>query len=1410
MVVAHSPLICSFAMALAGLLLVSVGVAAQPGPTITTLDGSPVNGSVVRSSASVAIGVDGLPILSYVEQNGLKVIKCGNTACTGPNTVTTVDPYTVTDDWLYSNPSIAIGADGLPVISYDVGWKQTLNVAKCPNAACTGASTITTLALEGGSDTSIAIGADGLPVISFLGRDSEQQAVLKVAKCANAACTGTSTITSVDDPPNVDFGDNVGYGSSIAIGADGLPVIGYTDFYGRLRVARCVNAACTGTSTVTIAEVTVYPAPGSGNPSVAIAAGGLPVISYVGSDGTTATLKVMACANAACNSASTVATVVDDPAHWVGLGTSIAIPADGLPVIGYHDDTIQALKVVKCTDAACTTAGTITTVDDPADGHLVGLLPSIAIGADGLPIISYYDDTANAVKVAKCWTADCQATGATTRRLSVSLAGPGSGTVSSMAPAGAIACGATCDALVQAATPVTLTAAAAPGSTFTGWHRPDCPGVGACTVVMTVDTPVTATFEITTHPVPGGPTIATVDFGDAAETSVAIGSDGLPLIAYAQGDGFNNYALKAAKCADAACIGASTITTVDAHGGFGVSIALGTDGLPVISYTNRPALSSGGTLKVAKCANPACTGPSIITAVAMDVSGETSIAVGSDGLPVIGYTDYPAWTLRVAKCANEACTGTSTITVVDTPSSSSSLGEVSIAVGADGLPVVSYDDEMAGMLKVAKCANAACTGTSTITIVDDSSGGWWSSIAIGADGLPVISYGDYGAGALKVAKCANAACTGTSTITTVDEPPHRVGWNTSIAVGPDGLPLITYDDASGPLKVAKCANPACTGASTISSVDPGEQQGARATAIGPDGLPLITLSSSSSLKVVKCTTPTCQPGVAATYSLSVVKAGTGSGTVSSSTPGGALACGMTCVASFNPGTVATLVAVASTGSVFTGWSGAGCSGRGACTVTTTADRVVTATFAVATQSVPGGPTVTTVDAPPGGAGGSTSIAVGADGLPVISYRDDAARGLKVAKCANAACTGASTVTVVDDPANDVGWYSSIAVGADGLPVISYHDQTAFALKVARCVNPTCTGTSTITTVDATGGWYSSIAVGADGLPVISYSGSGLKVAKCADAACTGTSTITTVDLDGGGYTSIAIGADGFPIISFVDERAGALKVAKCANVVCTGPITITTVDGPPLRRVEEYTSIAVGPDGLPVIAYMASDTKGTALRVARCVNPACTGTSTITVVDDPAHVNSVGAYPAIAIGADGFPVISYQDQTAGTLKVARCHNGACTGASTITVVDGPGFSNNFNSVGTYTSIAIGADGFPVIAYQDDTAATLKVARCWTATCRSGEEATARLAVERAGTGGGAVSSTTPAGAIACGATCDASFDVGTMVTLARHALCRFALHRVGARGLPGNGYLHPDDDRRHHRDCDLRPGRNRR
>ena len=112
----------------------------------------------------------------------------------------------------------------------------------------------------------------------------------------------------------------------------------------------------------------------------------------------------------------------------------------------------------------------------------------------------------------------------------------------------------------------------------------------------------------------------------------------------------------------------------------------------------------------------------------------------------------------------------------------------------------------------------------------------------------------------------------------------------------------------------------------------------------------------------------------------------------------------------------------------------------------------------------------------------------------------------MAKCVNAACTGASTLTTVDSGGNVVGQFTSITLGADGLPVISYYDLISGDLRVAKCVIAACTGASTRTTVDSAGnvGLYTSITLGADGRPVISYfdnTNFHLKVAKCTSATC---------------------------------------------------------------------------------------------------------------------------------------------------------------------------------------------------------------------------------------------------------------------------------------------------------------------
>lgn len=84
-----------------------------------------------------------------------------------------------------------------------------------------------------------------------------------------------------------------------------------------------------------------------------------------------------------------------------------------------------------------------------------------------------------------------------TPELTISYAGSGQGSVVSH-PNG-IDCGSDCAHAYEPGTPVTLTAAPAAHSIFTGWSGA-CSGTGTCTVTMRTDRAVTANFELTPEP----------------------------------------------------------------------------------------------------------------------------------------------------------------------------------------------------------------------------------------------------------------------------------------------------------------------------------------------------------------------------------------------------------------------------------------------------------------------------------------------------------------------------------------------------------------------------------------------------------------------------------------------------------------------------------------------------------------------------------------------------------------------------------------------------------------------------------------------------------------------------------------------------------------------------------------------
>jgi len=131
---------------------------------------------------------------------------------------------------------------------------------------------------------------------------------------------------------------------------------------------------------------------------------------------------------------------------------------------------------------------------------------------------------------------------------------------------------------------------------------------------------------------------------------LAIGPDNKVVIAYA--DGSNNQ-LGYAHCGDASC-SAQSITAVDNVTVSGISLTIGSDQRPIISYFD----SDNNQLKFVHCDSPDCTDPVsvVVDDSSASVGQHSEVTIGTDGLPIISYTDWDNHTLRLAHCASRSCT----------------------------------------------------------------------------------------------------------------------------------------------------------------------------------------------------------------------------------------------------------------------------------------------------------------------------------------------------------------------------------------------------------------------------------------------------------------------------------------------------------------------------------------------------------------------------------------------------------------------------------------------------------------------------------------------------------------------------------------------------------------------------------
>ncbi|MGH2857077.1 MAG: InlB B-repeat-containing protein, partial [Solirubrobacteraceae bacterium] len=254
---------------------------------------------------------------------------------------------------------------------------------------------------------------------------------------------------------------------------------------------------------------------------------------------------------------------------------------------------------------------------------------------------------------------------------------------------------------------------------------------------------------------------------------------------------------------------------------------------------------------------------------------------------------------------------------------------------AGNLLIADYGDDVVWLVAVSRCASDCAYGLDSMsaddiyTVAGDGSGGFAGDggAATAAELSSPSEVAVDGAGDLLIADAGNAR------VREVSGPAERT---LSVAVSGSG------SVSSSPAGVS-CPGSCAAQFANASTVTLTETPAAGWQFAGWSG-------GGCAGTAVGCSVPVgAQTAVTATFTaipdetLSVSRAGPGSGSVSSSPAG--ITCPGACSAAFEQGTAVTLTETAATGSLFAGWTGGGCSGTAStCEVTIGGAESVTATF----------------------------------------------------------------------------------------------------------------------------------------------------------------------------------------------------------------------------------------------------------------------------------------------------------------------------------------------------------------------------------------------------------------------------------------------------------------------------------
>ncbi len=494
--------------------------------------------------------------------------------------------------------------------------------------------------------------------------------------------------------------------------------------------------------------------------------------------------------------------------------------------------------------------------------------------------------------------------------------GSGAGSLSS-SPAGIDNCtGESCFAVFNSGTAVTLTAAPATGSTFTGWSGA-CAGTGSCTTTMDAGKEITAEFSLIPYPL----TIYTGGSGSGVVTSSPNGID---------------------------C---------------GVTCSVNFDYGSVITLTAVPTTGSifvgwlgGGCTGNGVCVMPIESSETITAVFAAAAQPMLVTYAGGNGSGSIA--SLPAGINCGATCYASYVTGT-VVTLTATPAAGSHfLGWCGACTGTGACRVT-----MAGSQRV----RAVFARDSAALLQDnfEAGTGQWTPVSgswsITTDGTAVYSQSSTTVQSLAVA--GSTAWTDYAIQARVKPEGGKYGMLVVRQSGGEYYLMALRTD-NGKIELKKmAANGSSVGLGSVNAgIVPGVWYTATFEVVGNtlrafvNGVPVITRTDTSatppltrgSVGLGALNTGVEFDDVIVTnlvpiYTLEIHHGGSGTGHVSSAPAG--LDCDLHCRAELDRGSVITLTATPDAGSSFVGWMGAGCSGPGPCVIVSDASKSVTAIFA---------------------------------------------------------------------------------------------------------------------------------------------------------------------------------------------------------------------------------------------------------------------------------------------------------------------------------------------------------------------------------------------------------------------------------------------------------------------------------